>query len=203
MFRWIFYLPLSLLASIVCYITNPIVLLFCDEDGELPFPLSLWQTWDNSCNPSEIKSIAPAWLQYDWDKHYREWVDTTPYLHSVGRERWYTECVNNDWTLLDRLKRYVCRCIWLTRNNAYGWCFYILGKTVSPLLVETHSLNTTWVEEVNGDGWMYVSTAPIFSVFGWKVRWNNLLGWKINQDAIYDTRAMIANRIAIRFSREA
>ena len=33
--RWFLYAPLQLLIMIICYITNPIVVLFADKDGEL------------------------------------------------------------------------------------------------------------------------------------------------------------------------
>jgi len=200
--RWLFYLPLSLLASVLCYITNPIVLLFCDEDGELPGPLHLWQTWDNSCNPSDIKEIAPAWLLYDWDAHYREYKDTTQILRAWNRDRWFTECNNKEWTMGERIKRYLCRLLWLTRNNAYGWGFYVLGATVSPLLLVDQSKNTVYVDEVDGDAWMYKNDAPIISLFGYTLRWKNIIGWKIALGESYDTRAMIANRIAFSIKKE-
>lgn len=207
MLIWLFYFLLSLICMIVCYITNPIVLLFCDEDGELPGPLHYWQTWDNSCNPSDIKRIAPSWLQYDWDKHYKEFKDTNPYLYSVNRERWYTTCTDYNFSFAEKIKRYLCRCIWLTRNCSYGFCFYLLGLTISPNLKSKASENTLWVREDFGNSlwgaFMYRNTAPIFSVLGWRIRWNNLLGWKINTSAKYDTRSMIANRIALSFEREA
>lgn len=203
MVRWLLYLPFSLLASVLCYITNPLVLLFCDKDGELPGVFHLWQTWDNSCNPSDIKSIAPGWLLYDWDAHYKEYQDTTQYLRSVNRSRWYTACVNDEWTLWERVKRYLCRCIWLTRNNAYGFGFYLLGHTATPYMTVMASENTKTVRELDGDGWMYKNTAKIFSAFGWEMHWNNLLGWKLDESAKLDTRSMIANRVAFFFRREA
>ena len=203
MIRWLIYLPLSLLASVLCYITNPIVLLFCDKNGELSGPLHLWQTWDNSCNPSDIMDIVPSWLLYDWGAHYREYQDTTQLLRSWNRDRWFTDCINDEWTLWERVQRYLCRLIWLTRNNAYGWGFYVLGHTATPLFVIQKSENTIFADEVNGCGWMYKNTAKIFSLFGWEVRWNNLLGWKVDTSATYDTRAMIANRVAFSIEREA
>lgn len=33
--RWFLYAPLQLLIMIICYITNPIVVLFADKNGEL------------------------------------------------------------------------------------------------------------------------------------------------------------------------
>lgn len=207
MILWLIYFVLSLVLSVICYITNPIVLLFCDEDGELPSFLHYWQTWDNSCNPSDIKHIAPEWLQYDWDRHYREYLDTDSYLRTVNRERWYCVCVDYHFTFIERIKRYICRCIWLTRNNAYGFCFYLLGLNISPNLKIRQSENTIFVREIFADGlfgaWMYKNTAKICTICGWEIHWNNLLGWKIDTSAQYDTRAMIANRIAFYFKREA
>lgn len=202
MIRWLIYLPLSLLFTVICYLTNWFVLLFCDRDGELHGFLHLWQVWDDSCNPEFSIECAPKFLRYDWAKHYVEYKDTTQYLRSVNRERWFATCINDDWTLWERFQRYACRVLWLMRNNAYGFAFYLLGSTVTPMLVIKTSENTISVDEVYGDAWMYKNESPIFSAFGWTVHWNNLLGWKIDESAKYDTRAMIANRIAFYFERE-
>ena len=202
MIRWLIYLIPSLLSTVLCYLTNWFVVLFCDRDGELHGFLHLWQTWDDSCNPEFSVECAPKFLRYDWSKHYVEYRDTTQYLRSVNRDRWYATCINDDWTLWERFQRYACRVLWLMRNNAYGFAFYLLGATVTPMLSIKTSENTISVDEVYGDAWMYKNTAPIFSAFGWVVHWNNLLGWKIDTSAKYDTRAMIANRVAFFFERE-
>ena len=202
MIRWLLYLPLSLLSTVLCYLTNWFVVLFCDKDGELHGLFHLWQTWDDSCNPEFSVQCAPKFLRYDWKAHYHEYLDTTQYLRSVNRYRWFAECINDEWTLWERFQRYACRVLWLMRNNAYGFAFYLLGHTSTPLMVTQKSENTIYVDEVNGFGWMYKNTAPIFSLFGWTVHWNNLLGWKIDTDAQVDTRAMIANRIAFSFRKE-
>ena len=203
MLRWLLYLPLSLLASILCYLTNWLVVIFADKNGELPWPLHLWQTWDDSIYNSFAVEVAPKFLQYDWAKHYREYKDTTQYLRSVNRERWFVECIDDNFTFIEKLKRYSCGVLWLMRNNAYGFCFYLLGYTSTPLILVHESENTIYADEVNGDGWMYKNTAKIFSLFGWEIHWNNLLGWKLDMDAQFDTRAMIANRIAFYFEKEA
>lgn len=95
--------------------------------------------------------------------------------------------------------------LWLTRNNAYGWAFYALGKNVSPNLLVTTSENTEYVREVYSQGvfgaWKYKNTAPIFSVGGYVVHWNNLIGWKIDNAAKITTRAMVAIRIAFFIER--
>lgn len=114
-------------------------------------------------------------------------------------------CIPN-FTLWERIQRYCCGTLWLTRNCSYGFAFYLLGLNISPNLEIRQSENTIFVREIFSDGlfgaWMYKNTAPIFSAFGYTVHWNNLIGWKIDTDAKFDTRAMIANRIAFYFEKE-
>ena len=202
MFRWLIYLPFSLLFSVLCYLTNWFVAIFADKNGELPWPLHLWQMWDDSIYAHESVLNAPKFLQYDWPKHYREYKDTTPQLLKWNRERWFVECIDDNFTFVEKLKRYACGVLWLMRNNAYGFCFYLLGYTSTPFMLVEETEDTITVDEVNGDGWMYKSTAKIFSLFGWEVHWNNLLGWKLDTDATVDTRSMIANRVAFFFRKE-
>lgn len=205
MLKWLLYVPFSLLAMVLCYLTNWIVVFFADEDGELPSFLHLWQTWDNSCYASDSVQHAPKFLQYDWARHYTEHLDADEYLRSVNRKRWYCTCIDHNFTLWERVQRYLCGVLWLTRNCSYGFAFYLLGADVSPMLKTEKSANTIFVREIFGGNvggaWMYKNTAPIFSLFGWTVRWNNLLGWKIDDSAKVTTRAMIANRIAFSFEK--
>lgn len=207
MVLWFIYFLLSLVFMILCYLTNPMVVPFCDINGELPWFLHYWQTWDNSVFCKESVDCAPSFLKYDWDKHYEEHLDSDAYLHSVNRQRWYVTCKDPNFTFVERLKRYCCGVLWLTRNCSYGFAFYLLGLNIAPTLEIKESENTIFVREVLGKGlygaWMYKNTAPIFTLWGWTVRWNNLLGWKIDTSAQYDTRAMIANRIAFSFEKEA
>lgn len=202
MIRWLLYLIPSLLSTVLCYLTNWFVVLFADRDGELHGLFHLWQTWDDSLNGEFSVECAPKFLRYDWAKHYVEYKDTTQYLRSVNRDRWFATCINDDWTLWERFQRYACRVLWLMRNNAYGFCFYLLGYTATPTIEVTQSANTISAKERNGEGWMYKNTSKIFSLFGWEVHWNNFLGWKLDTDAQFDTRSMIANRIAFFFKRE-
>ena len=191
-----------MLASVLCYLTNWFVVLFADINGELPGILHLWQTWDNSVFCSDSVEVAPEFLKYDWTKHYREHKDTTPELKAWSRERWFVSCIDDNFTFAETVKRYACGVLWLMRNNAYGFAFYLLGATVSPSLFVHASENTIFAREVYGNAWMYKNDAPIFSLFGWVVHWNNLLGWKIDTTAQFDTRSMIANRVAFSFEKE-
>lgn len=210
MILWLIYLPFSLLLTAVCYLTNWLVTPFCDENGELHGLLKYWQTWDNSCNPSDVTEHKqlPSFLLYDWPKHYKERKEATPELAAVGRERWLTTCIDNHWTLWERIKRYICRTYWLTRNCCYGWAFWVLGITPGiRWAVEQNDADTQFVHEDYAwwwlDGaWKYKSTAKICKIFGWTLRWNTLLGWKVDENAKVDTRAMIANRIAFSLDRE-
>lgn len=199
---WMACYVLAWIVSIVCYVTNPIVVLFCDKDGELPGFLSLWQTWDNSCNPSDVvhNKQLPSWLLYDFDAHYVERIVETDELSQVNRKRWATECINDEWTLAERFRRYVCRVYWLTRNCAYGFNFWLFGRLVTPhvKVVENWHGGTLAYEAIDAEtfAWMYKSTALICTVGSYVIRWNTLIGWKINTDADVDTQAMIAVRIA-------
>lgn len=119
---------------VLCYITNPFVVPFADINGELPSFLKYWQTWDNSCYCRESVEFSPKFLQYDWARHYREYKGTDPYLASVNRDRWFVSCIDPNFSLWERVQRYCCGVLWLTRNCSYGFSFYMLGLTVSPTL---------------------------------------------------------------------
>lgn len=51
--RWFLYAPLQLLIMIICYITNPVIVMFVDENGELRGFLRKWQTFDDSCDSED------------------------------------------------------------------------------------------------------------------------------------------------------
>ena len=208
MVSYLFLWPLSLLVSLVCYLTNPLVLLFCDEAGELPHFLQLWQTWDDSCNPSDLKTIAPSWLQFNWDRHYYEYRDTTPELAAAGRDRCYCRVIDSHFTTSERLKRYACRVLWLTRNNAYGFSFWLFGRMVDGLTVEvvkqkdddrgrmTYARDTS--ENAATAAFLYKNDRAIIPGV---IRWCLFFGWKIDYHHNRPERAMIAGRVAVRFGR--
>ena len=203
MIVWSLYFVLALIFSAICYLTNWIVVLFCDKAGELSGLLHLWQTWDNSCDCSDSVEVAPKIFKYDWAKHYEEFKGTTEYLKSVNRDRWFVKCIDDNFTFKEKIQRYFCRMLWLMRNNSYGFCFYLLGRNVTPWLeIVSESEHTQFIREKNGIAWKYKNTAPIFTLFGWTLCWNNLLGWKIDDSAEVDTRAMVAIRVAFSFKQE-
>ena len=70
--RWFLYAPLQLICMVICYITNPIMVLFADENGELPGLFCLWQTWDDSCDSEDcVTKYVPKLIRYDFYKYYR------------------------------------------------------------------------------------------------------------------------------------
>ncbi len=208
MLKFIFYDIFNIIIAILCYVTNPIVLFFCDEHGELPGFLHYWQPWDDSCNPEYAVQCAPKCIQYDWPKHYTEHEDTTEALKKVGRKRWFTTCINYDFTIIERIKRYLCRLYWLTRNCSYGfsfWWFGISAKANDFVLLASK-------EDGLGGKMIYIrdfTKNKLLAPFKYKndcrinswLRWEIFLGWKIDESAEKPTQAMIANRFSIRFGK--
>lgn len=201
-------LPLNIAVSLICYATNPIVLMFCSEEGELPGVLSYWQTWDNSVNPSDIKDFVPKLLLFDWDRHYEEYWGTTPELAEVGRGRYFCRVIDDHFSLWERFQRYCCRVLWLTRNCAYGWGFWAFGRKIEANSVEI-------VRQIDDDHgkltYARVMSEPKFrapyiykndrDIIPGIVRWCVFFGWKIDYTSNRDEQAMIAGRIAVRFGK--
>ena len=203
---WLLYVPLNLLIMLICYITNPIVVLFATETGELKGFLQYFATWDDSLDPGFfVKEKVPSFLRYDWDRHYAEYEYTTDRLRALGRTRWFVRLKDSNFTIKERIQRYFCRVLWLTRNCGYGFSFYWFGKLVE-------GMDVRLIEETDGDGlseklaydpaksiltrpWMYKNTRKICS---W-LRWEIFCGWKIDTSSTIPQQCMIANRIAVRF----
>lgn len=210
MILWLLYIPFSLILTALCMLTNPIVVLFANDDGELHGFLSLWQTHDNSLNPSDVteKGEVPKFLRYDWSRHYEEWKGSTPELSAQGKERWFTTCIDSNFSVVEQLQRYFCRVYWLYRNCAYGWHFWVLGKLPGiRWVVCQNDGETLYVHEDDqcwwfAGAWKYKSTAPLFTIGNWLIRREIFIGWKVSESAKVDTRAMYAFRPWFRIERK-
>ena len=204
MLIWVVYAILNFVCMVVCYITNPIVCLFCNEEGELPSIFRMWQTWDDSCNPRfYVLEHAPKFLRYDYDKHYEEYKGTTPDLEAVGQTRWFAKVKDGNFTTKEKIQRYCCRVLWLTRNCGYGFAFWCFGRTVDmkditikdigdreKFLYDEHENILTRV-------WSYKNSNLITD----KIELNVYMGWKVNEGDIGPKQCMVATRpIAIRFN---
>lgn len=201
MFNWFKKLCASLVFTVIAYLTNPIVALFADNDGELHGVLHYWQTWDNSCNPSDLVDILPSWLTPWYFGHYEEVYRSKGKLKEYNCGRWYTDCVDPDFTLWERFTRYLCRVYWLTRNSAYGFCFYLLGIDFNPS--HTLSIKIDGKEEMikdldDSDVWSYCNSNKIIG----NLEWNIYLGYKLRLSATKPTHCMIANRIAFKINKK-
>ena len=188
--RYLIYAPLQLLCMCVCYLTNWFVVLLANEEGELHGILRLWQTWDDTLdNPSFIRDTLPTWLDYVWHRHYEQyWITDT------HNRRVYKEKLINPFSNIDKLKRYVCRVLWLYRNCGYGFAYYIFGRTIhTPIKIEQINKDCYYAQDSKGI-WAYKCDSQIKGRWFWKI----YLGWKIDKHNTETHRAMIATRVFIK-----
>lgn len=197
MIKWIILAPFALAITLLCYILNPIVVLFADSDSELHGFLKNFQTWDNSLTPSDIVKIFPEWLSDFWHEHY---IETTLELPEYNRIRWVTPCWNDEFNIIDRLRRYVCRTLWLTRNCAYGFFFYPPFGVMPSDLVK----DGKWEYNTNkGKLWgefAYKNSDLAFKVGEYSFYYNIYIGWKLEEGK----QSMYAFRpLAFKIEKEA
>ena len=196
--RWFIYLLLLFPCMVLCYLTNWIVVLFADENGELPGFLRLWQTWDDSIDSEDcVVYYVPKRIKYDFYKHYRVEYETMQ-IYNRTRKRSINIC---PLTMKERVKRYCCRVFWLYRNCAYGFAFYWFGCTVSDKdiqIIKDEYRDGGYVRLYKaGKYWKYYNSSRIFGKWYWKI----YIGWKIAGDIKGTHRAMIANRIWVYHNR--
>ena len=204
---WFILFPLNFIVSIICYITNPIVVLFADEVGELHGFLNYWQTWDDSCdNRDFVLEWGPSFIRYDFDSKYTVHKDTTPKLREVGRERWFVSLKEGaTFTTKERIQRYLARVLWLTRNCSYGFSFWLFGrkcegnKFVYPIKEENKIFGYDPNKNILTTTWIYKNDKLLFSVGRYDIYNKHFLGWKIPDEL---GQAMIAGRIAFKFKKK-
>lgn len=127
MISWIIYALLDFLFSLVCYITNPIVVLFADEYGNLPKILRWWQTYDNCLDIEWMISEenVPKIFRYDFNKHY---IYHPEEKSKEPIQPGYVELIDPNFTFKEKIQRYFCRLAWLYRNTGYGFSYEITGR---------------------------------------------------------------------------
>lgn len=82
--RYLLYAVLQILCMILCYLTNWLVVLFSDEEGELSGIFHMWQTWDDTLdNPSFINNSLPKFLNYGWHSHYEQYYVIDEYMSTT------------------------------------------------------------------------------------------------------------------------
>ena len=175
--KFVLYAIIDILFNLVAYLTNPFVLLFADEVGNLPAIFRWWENWDDHLDISWMVDDhhVPKFAEYDFHKHY---VYHTPdeALQLIGEYRGYVDLLDGNFTLKERLQRYICRVVWLYRNNAYGFSYYVTG-------IEVNEADVTKVKTDEKDGYTWYVTDYAFCYkdmrksFG-GFSWDNYVGWK-------------------------
>lgn len=186
--KYIIYSILQLICMVLCYLTNWLAVFFSDEEGELSGILNLWQTWDDTLdNPSFIDNSLPKFLNYDWHSHYEQYYIIDKYNRKVYKER-----LVKGFTVKDRLKRYVCRVLWLYRNCGYGFAYYIFGRNIIQPVHVSYDDKRYYAVDSKGVR-VFKNDSHIVGNWYWKV----YLGWKIDIHSSVNHRAMIATRVFV------
>ena len=144
---WLLYVCLDLIFTLLCYLTNWFVVIFADEKGQLPKVFKLWQTYDNPLDIRwQVLEVVPKFLRYDFDSHYIYHYEMKGdgYMRPGFVQLWY-----NDFTTKERVQRYFCRLLWLMRNNAYGFGYYVTGRAVDFSKVKV----LRKIKELNNEQW--------------------------------------------------
>lgn len=174
--KWLLLAILDLAFTLVCYVTNPIVVLFATECGELPAVMKWWANWDDGLDVEWMvtEHHVPSWAEYDFNRHYK-YYDEWKAEEIIGKHHGFVVPLDMNFTFKERLQRYICRCCWLYRNTGYGFSYYVTGIDVDENDIE---------KVVDEKGYLYYKTdyafclkydRPSFKNYYWKI----FLGWKM------------------------
>lgn len=189
-FLYLLFAPSQLVCMVFCWLTNWIVVLFADENGELPGALHLWQTWDDTLdNKSYIERDLPKFLNYNWDEHY---VQYTNEIYGTGRTRYREELIK-PFTIKEKIQRYFCRVAWINRNCGYGFAFYAFYAKASGKF-------SYKIEEE--DRYLLIDDNGVFAykdsrVINKYLRFCTYIGWKVSRSIDHPHQVMIATRFSI------
>lgn len=200
MMMYFFYVLLEIIFTIICYLTNPIVVLLADEYGNLPYCLRYWQTWDNTLDVEWMitENKVPKIFQYDYGKHYKyiyEDHDNNIPGHVI--------MLNPNFTLIERFKRYFCRLAWLYRNTGYGFSYEVTGVEINGAdIVKYKDIKISpyrYQIYYTDDAFMIRYENPWCEKFKWRI----FLGWKMQDVKSTETRrCMLALYISPFWSKE-
>ena len=192
--KWALLAIMDVLFNIVAYLTNPLVLLFADVYGNLPSIFTWWENWDDHLDIDWMidEGHVPGFAAYDFHRHYK-YHPPEEAEKTIGVYRGYVDVLDPDFSLWERFQRYVCRLAWLYRNNAYGFSYYVTGIDVRRddiVKIKTEEADG-YIYYVTDYAWVYKDERPSFI----GLRWDNFLGWKM-QNVEHDVeRCMLAFRI--------
>nr|DAP90985.1 MAG TPA: Envelope protein [Caudoviricetes sp.] len=199
---------LGILTMVLCMLTNPIVVLFCDKYGNLPRIFRLWQTYDNCLDIDWMiyENKVPKIFQYDFNKHYKYYMESKNNDEMIPG---HVVILDDNFTIKERIQRYFCRVLWLYRNCAYGFAYNLLG-------IEFIGKQQYVLENSRGNGKeLFVSYLQnpkglkryfsvkckeiwVCPIIDKKFRMDIYMGWKLSGTQNYTNkkRAMLAIRIS-------
>lgn len=192
--KWLLFAVIDVVFNVICYITDPFVLLFADVYGNLPKIFLWWENWDDHLDIDWMvyEHHVPSFAEYDFNKHYRYHTPEEAEI-LIGEYRGYVDLLDGNFTLKERLQRYICRLWWLWRNNAYGFSYYVTG-------VDIYKADVVEVKTEEKDGYTWYLTDNAFcykderpSVCG--MCWDNYVGWKFRWLDHDKQRCMLAFRV--------
>lgn len=206
--EFVFCYIIAVLTMILCYLTNPIVVLFCDKYGNLPKIFRRWQTYDNCLDIDWMiyENKVPKIFQYDFNKHYKYYMEVKTEQEFIPG---HVVILDDDFTIKERIQRYFCRVLWLYRNCAYGFAYNLLGieyigskqRVIENKKSKGKELYISFLENGIGiDRYFCIKssenwTVPLLNI---KRRFDIYLGWKMSGSQNYQVkkRAMIAVRVS-------
>lgn len=174
--KWLVLAILDLLFTAQCYITNPIVVLFATETGELPTLFTWWANWDDGLDVEWMvtEHKVPKFAEYDFCRHYH-YVDEWTAEKITGRHHGFVVLLDEHFTLWERFQRYVCRLCWLYRNTGYGFSYYVTGLDVDEADIIKKVDEPDYIYYTTDYAWVLKYEKKSFSDFHWEL----FLGWKM------------------------
>lgn len=186
--KWLLYLIPAYFTTLFSIILTPIIVLFCNEEGELKFPFNYFQTWDDSCDSSFfMEEVCPTILDYDYHSKY----ETIEKPIEDNRTKIYSKLKPNaTFTIKERIQRYFCRVLWLLRNPAYGFMYHIFGANINGENMQYVKFTENYKYGTDGKYFICKNDKKIFGRLYWKI----FIGWKIS-NIQKQHRAMYAYRL--------
>lgn len=189
--KWFFMAIIDILFNVICYVTNPFVLLFADELGNLPHIFRWWENWDDHIDVEWMvtEHHVPSWAEYDFDRHYRYYTPQEA-EQTIGVHRGYVILLDPCFTRKERIQRYICRLVWIYRNCGYGFSYWVTGIDVNEADIVKKVDEYGHIFYVTDDAFCYKDERPSFGAF----HWDNYVGWKFRH-CKGTQRCMLACRI--------
>lgn len=193
--KWFILSVLDVAFNIIAYLTNPIILLFADEVGNLPSWALWWANWDDHLDIDWMiyEHNVPSWAEYDFNKHYK-YHSPHEAEKTTGKHYGYVDLLDPNFTTKERIQRYFCRLTWIYRNCGYGFSYYVTGKTINGTdIIKVRNFPN---EEGNRDQYYYTDDAFMIRYEKIWCKWFWLrifLGWKMQSVKTTETkRCMLA-----------